>query len=167
MKIKILIVVFLLSFVGSAQQKTELFEKIKQEHSERIFYNEIFQNPALMYHFGTHQFSRVGICFQKNDDEVYRIQKPNEITNLNFFASSFLPISKTKTLWGSASYSSKNEKNIRWNETVDFDLIYPYITADEVGGDLKKEIYTFLGGYNKNYKNIDFGVSLEKILVPT
>lgn len=36
-------------------------------------------------------------------------------------------------------------KNLKWNETTDWELLYPYLLADLVGGDLSKEIYSFTG----------------------
>ena len=32
-----------------------------------------------------------------------------------------------------------------WNENADYDVIYPYVAADSVGGDMKFENYAFQG----------------------
>lgn len=53
----------------------------------------------------------------------------------------------TSTLWGNALYANGKERNIRWNETSDVSLLYPYLTADSLGGNLKLERYAFSGGY--------------------
>jgi hypothetical protein len=37
-----------------------------------------------------------------------------------------------------------------WNENADYDVIYPYVAADSIGGDMKFENYTFSGGYAKS-----------------
>jgi len=54
---------------------------------------------------------------------------------------------KTSTLWGSASYSNGKDDNAVWCETADYDIVYPYILADSVGGALSRERYSFAGGY--------------------
>ncbi len=53
----------------------------------------------------------------------------------------------TSTLWGRASYSNGRVSGTVWNESADAALIYPYFTADSVGGDMKLERYLFAGGY--------------------
>ena len=44
------------------------------------------------------------------------------------------------TLWGGASYEHSKTENIRFAETNDADIVYPYITADCIGGWLKSEL---------------------------
>lgn len=36
-----------------------------------------------------------------------------------------------------------------WNENADYDVIYPYVAADSVGGDMKFENYAFSGDMQK------------------
>ncbi len=50
------------------------------------------------------------------------------------------------TLWGGASYEHNKTENICFAETNDVETIYPYVTADCVGGWLKSELYKFRGG---------------------
>ncbi|MBO4598248.1 MAG: hypothetical protein J5676_10305 [Bacteroidaceae bacterium] len=61
------------------------------------------------------------------------------IKNLNANLSS-------TTLWGGASYEHNKTENICFAETNDVETIYPYVTADCVGGWLKSELYKFRGG---------------------
>lgn len=51
------------------------------------------------------------------------------------------------TLWGNASYRNGHIRSVNWNESSDAELIYPYFTADSVGGDMNMESYSFAGGY--------------------
>lgn len=53
----------------------------------------------------------------------------------------------SSTLWGEARYDNGRQRSVKWNETSDRELIYPYITADSVGGDMRLERYSFAGGY--------------------
>lgn len=160
MKFKISIVVFLVGFGVFAQKTTTIFTKTAQQHSEKLFYEEVFKNPALMPCFGDEKHSKITVNFGQKEDVVYQIQQPNKTTKTQFLATSFFPLDSTKTLWGEASYTTKNSKNIRWNESVDYNLIAPYITADSIGGKLKTELYSFLGGYAKKYRKTDIGIEL-------
>lgn len=54
---------------------------------------------------------------------------------------------RTSTLWGDASYTNGKTLDVVWNETADMSMLYPYLLADSVGGDLKREQYRFSGGY--------------------
>lgn len=63
------------------------------------------------------------------------------------------------TLWGDASYSAGRTRDVVWNETADIDLIYPYITADSVGGDINSEYYSLGGGCSLTGSSWGWGVS--------
>lgn len=52
------------------------------------------------------------------------------------------------TLWGTAGYSNGQVKNIQFCETSDYDIIAPFVMADTVGGNSKREQYHFLGGFS-------------------
>lgn len=54
---------------------------------------------------------------------------------------------RSSTLWGSARYTNGKTEGMLWNETADYDIVYPYVLADSVGGDMKREVYAFAGGY--------------------
>lgn len=54
---------------------------------------------------------------------------------------------RSSTLWGAASYKNGKVRDVVWNETADMSLLYPYLLADSVGGDIKQEQYHFAGGY--------------------
>ena len=45
-------------------------------------------------------------------------------------------------------YNKKEQINIRWNSTSDYDLLAPYVLADTVGGNTLGERYMFSGGYS-------------------
>lgn len=67
---------------------------------------------------------------------------------------------KSSTLWGDASYSNGKRFDVRFNETSDPELVYPYFTADTVGGDLQCERYRFGGGYADHRERWAWGASL-------
>lgn len=70
---------------------------------------------------------------------------------------------KNSTLWGHGSYRNGKNHNVKWNETADMDLIYPYVLADSVGGDMKYEEYSFSGGYAASSDRWAWGAEMSYI----
>ncbi len=66
----------------------------------------------------------------------------------------------SSTLWGHASYINGLTRNVVWNETADAPLLYPYLLADSIGGDLKREKYSFSGGYADSRGRLAWGAEL-------
>ena len=60
-------------------------------------------------------------------------------------------------IWGSAGYSNGQRRNVLFNETSDYLRLYPYVTADTVGGDLHEESYNFGGGFARNMGKVTIG----------
>ncbi len=67
---------------------------------------------------------------------------------------------RSSTLCGGAAYSNGKRRNMPWCETTDPELLYPYLLADTVGGDLNSEIYTFSGSYADHSDRWAWGASL-------
>ena len=64
------------------------------------------------------------------------------------FASANAYIRKGKNdIWGKAAYTNGVRRNVGYNETSDYRLLYPYVTADLIGGSSKEESYSFGGGF--------------------
>ncbi len=151
---------FITGNILGVAQNNNVIAKIKQRYQINRFYNEVFRNPANMKDYGRYKVSEVKATYFKKEDEANRIQTPSDESSFGVLASSFFPTDSTTTLWGSAEYLNSNQKNIVWNESIDYELIYPYVTADSVGGNFKNENYSFLGGYSKSFKKIDFGIEV-------
>jgi len=66
----------------------------------------------------------------------------------------------TSTLWGHGRYTNSTVSDIVWNETADADLLYPYLTADSIGGDMNRETYDFGAGYADHTDRWSWGTSL-------
>lgn len=155
-----LILIVFCSSVALAQDNEWTFDKLKQEYQINRFYSKVFKNPALMSDFGKYKFSELKATYSNIEEEANLVQKPNKQNSFGLLVSSFYPTDSTTTLWGNARYVNSNQKNIVWNESIDYDLIYPYFTADSIGGNLKNESYNFLGGYVKSYKKVSIGAQM-------
>lgn len=66
-------------------------------------------------------------------------------------------MSDASRIWGNAYYHNGERKNVQWNESADYELIYPYVMADTIGGDIKSETYFFEGGYAASHGRWTFG----------
>jgi hypothetical protein len=45
------------------------------------------------------------------------------------------------------------------NETSDAGLLYPYLSGDTIGGNLRSETYRFSGGYARRYRSFSWGLA--------
>lgn len=76
-----------------------------------------------------------------------------------FEAASLLRIGKG-AVEGGVSYQKGSKKKVLWNTSSDYDLLYPYIMADTVGGNLDTEQYRFYGRYAGDIGNgWEYGVA--------
>ena len=60
-----------------------------------------------------------------------------------FRATSLKMLDRGDAVEGGVSYQRGVKKNVLWNTTSDFELLYPYVMADTVGGNLQTEQYSF------------------------
>ncbi|MBQ7631368.1 MAG: hypothetical protein IJS82_01215, partial [Paludibacteraceae bacterium] len=62
-------------------------------------------------------------------------------------ARSVYDINETNRVFGEASYQWQDNKQTRWVDNADYRLTAPYWTVDTIGGDMRREVYSFYGGY--------------------
>ena len=62
-------------------------------------------------------------------------------------ARSVYDINAVSRVFGEASYTWLDGKQTRWVDNADYRLTAPYWTTDTIGGDVRREIYAFYGGY--------------------
>lgn len=116
--------------------------------SDRTFNGQVWNNPALVYFAEQPVFSQLAIKgFFRKEKESILLQQGNGEKGFDIRANSYLILTPKSRVWGSASYTNQKRTSVRWNESSDFEKVYPYVTADTLGGDLKSETYTFSGGY--------------------
>lgn len=76
---------------------------------------------------------------------------------LLFAADSHLRLSANTAVWGLAEYAAGERRRVKWNSTADFLLLYPYVMADTLGGNLTFERYAFKAGWASAWKKIKIG----------
>lgn len=60
--------------------------------------------------------------------------------------------------YAAVGYENALVRNVSWNSTSDYLLLYPYVMADTVGGDLNREKYAFRGGYARRDGAFAYGL---------
>ena len=93
----------------------------------------------------------------RNEQRPRSMQEGSGISEGYFDASSLKRLSKDDAFEGSITYRRGKRKGIRWNTGSDYDLLYPYVLADSLSGDLSKESYDFYGGYSHRSGNLLLG----------
>lgn len=85
----------------------------------------------------------------------------NGISALNIEAQSYMHLNRRNTVEANASYLYGEKKDICWNSSSDYMLLWPYIAADSIGGNLTTEQYSFGGSYSQRSSNNRFTYGIE------
>lgn len=75
-----------------------------------------------------------------------------------FRVHSHIRLNRHSAAFAGASYTNGKKNNVCWNSTSDNPLLYPYIQADSIGGDLRHEAYRFYGGYCRSDGRFHYGI---------
>lgn len=117
-----------------------------------------WNNVSSKFYYPVEKFTDIEmglLTSQKRD--LFMSQEGDAYRDIYFRSKSFYKDS-IKVLQGAASYSNTINNNVNWNTASDYNLFYPYIMADTIGGDSYKEIYAFSGAYAFAYKGNVLGL---------
>lgn len=119
-------------------------------------------NPAFRCSDFATSLSQLGYTFSyEKQQEAYVMQIGDGSAMSTIGVDSYKHLRSNQTVWGVASYTTGSRKGVKWNSTADYELLYPYVLADSIGGDLDAERYLFSGGYATSFTNgISVGVEL-------
>lgn len=117
-----------------------------------------YANAALNYYRHSFSFSTLSVSGDWNDySRAVAAEQGEGWKGFRISAESYVRMSGHSRIWGNARYRNGVRKNVQWNESADYNLLYPYVAADTIGGDLKSETYFFEGGYAAAWKRWTFG----------
>ena len=144
--------ILVVATVSSFAQKgdTVLIQKRAYERSavRQNFIITPYLNPALNYYRYSDSYSSLSISGDwDNESRALNAQEGDGWGGFKVAADSYVRMSDASRIWGNAYYHNGERKNVQWNESADYELIYPYVMADTIGGDIKSETYFFEGGY--------------------
>lgn len=66
--------------------------------------------------------------------------------------------SATSAVSGSVQYANGFKSGVVWNSSSDYSVVYPYVMADSLSGNVRKETYAFTGGYAFRKGEWNFGI---------
>ena len=106
------------------------------------------QNPALHGDVYRHSYSEMALDMDYlHQSQAFVQEKGTGHSLASFRVNSYLRMNSRSAVWGSASYMTGKQYDVKWNSTSDYDLLAPYVMADTLGGDTHRERYGFSGGY--------------------
>lgn len=109
---------------------------------------EAFRNPALRGLGYRTDYSQLALGIDlRRASEAFVPEKGTGHTLPYLRVNTYHHLNSRSGVWGEASYTTGKHYAISWNSTSDFDLLQPYVLADTVGGDTRRERYTVSGGY--------------------
>ncbi|MBR1475833.1 MAG: hypothetical protein IJ613_09735 [Muribaculaceae bacterium] len=158
----LLSILCLTALTASAQTDTTVVDRISRHSSERESLLQLaWQNPAIKQWQHGYSLSHVGLSWQlRHEDEPLVTQLGNHETTLAFDARTYIK-HRSSTLWGRAYYNNGRQRGIRWNETSDLDVVYPYLLADSAATQaMKLERYSFMGGYADGRGRLAWGATI-------
>jgi hypothetical protein len=147
---KIFTIAFLgLSVIAQAQDSTIV--PLVQEQTSAVvgIRDQIYASPALKVYQRQFNYSLLNASFRHVSQDQYVQQEGSGQQSFTVSSETYLKNTKTLTLWGNAYYNNQQLYKVNFNETADYHLVYPYVMADSIGGDLKAETYAFSGGLAK------------------
>lgn len=142
-----------------AQDSTSVLLRIHENQlPENNFSNTFSVNPANLPYARHYSLSQLNAGYTNSSEQTNIQQLGKGIRQFLVNAQSYYKISAENTVWGNAHYKNGRRKNVQWNESSDFQIVYPYVTADSIGGDLSFEEYSFKGGYAKSFQKMTLGI---------
>lgn len=130
-------------------QEVSLAGKVFEHTSLRDGMNaSVFQNPAMQSFHYRHSLNTLNVGYDYRHASTPKRWEEGD-GHSQAFADVDAYLHKGKaTLWGNAYYVNGRTRNVLYNETTDFEQLYPYLMADTVGGKTSQEYYHFMGGFS-------------------
>ena len=138
-----------------------LYERAQLCQPATRFAREQIQTPALRHLLRVPSLSEISVSGENAPSATARI--PQLGTGGHDFrveAQSLQHLGRNSLVWGNASYENGRKYDVVWNETSDFQELYPYMMGDSRGGNLKYEQYILNGGYSAAYNRWHYGVEM-------
>ena len=121
----------------------------------------LYHNPATWATRYENDFSQVGIGYDYKKASLPAVAQIGRGKQAFLFnADSYIRLNKQSVVWGKAAYENGKRLQASWNLASDFERVYPYVLADSVTVDLKRETYSFSGGYAHQGRKMGFGADM-------
>lgn len=161
MRFRFLLLIFFFPLIF-AQAEDTIFVRIQNQLSPSSRYIDFTkQNPAAMPFLNNTEYTELKTTMIRSDHEAFLAQDGFLKNQFSIQARTIQKLGN-KILWGNVDYKNGKKDNVRWNESADYSLVYPYVMSDTVGGNnLHIEEYAFTGGYAQSNDHITWGLQLD------
>lgn len=161
-RLKVIILLLFLTFVKANAQEESLeplaIKVLAPYASITNFNNLVWQNPAMMFEKSYTDLSTIYVTgILDSRDEAYIVEQGYEDRSVNIGADSYSHLSDKIKVYGSAYYEESHNNMMVWSNNIDYSIIYPYVTADSIGGDMRSKKYFFNGGYTQQFGDWNVG----------
>lgn len=159
MRLKLTICMWMILGAGTAAAQDSLSGKLVREQTSplTVLRDELYMSPALKAWQRQYTYSRLSASFGKHEQDLYLQQEGSGRQQLNVHSETYLRGKGNTTIWGKAYYINEQLFKVKFNESANYDIVYPYVMADTVGGDLHSETYAFSGGLAKGIGKYQLG----------
>lgn len=157
---KLFLLFFIKAFYSFSQTNQDsILEKIKEDEDYQFkAQNILSQNPASKLYARKYNLTQLKTNLVNENNNYYLKQNGKDLKLWSVSVFTDQNLNNTTQVWGNANYKQGTRKSIQWNETSDYEKIYPYVVADSIGGDIQFEHYSFSGGYAKKINSFTLGV---------
>lgn len=148
-----------LTLPAKAQDTASYVNAYHQERSDLFTQERIRQMdaPSLRPYDYQHEGTTVLAGYLSREQNKYDWQRGNGTGALTVLSNTYRKTNTGWTIWGDAGYQNGKSKGLKYNETLDYDRIFPYFVADSIGGDQNQQAYLFGGGIVKTLGNWSYG----------
>lgn len=151
MRLLLLPILFLLPAAASAQRDTlGVLERASAFSAQNDRASGVFHtaSPAAMLYRSRQSLSQLALRIDLRREQQALLQPLGDgALDGGFYADSYQRLDDRSAVWADARYVRGSRRNVCWNSTADYLLLYPHVMADSTGGDLSTEEYAFGGGY--------------------
>lgn len=94
----------------------------------------------------------------RREDDALLPQEGDGLDQGSVKVYSLIRLQNHSAVRAGAEYSRGVKRNVLWNSTSDFELLYPDVMVDTIGGNLQKEQYSFYGAWSRLIGKAHIGV---------
>jgi len=142
----LVISVMLLCFAGLDAQ--DLSSRRVARQSSVLLGTDVPESVAAYLYGPWASFTEARVSLEGRDEKAPEFIQEGNGENLGVLdIRTLVRMDSLSAVRGSVRYSNGTRRNVCWNSSSDFRLLYPYVMADSIGGNLSREQYEFSGSY--------------------